>query len=345
MKLDNRKGTLGATDCTVRNIVHLSLGGKSMRVVVSNEMGTTPLTVGAAEVALSSGDAGIAKGTSKVITFEGSPSVTIPAGVKIFSDSVPIDLPFQANVAISLFLPAQPIPFVTAHSYGNQANFIAPGNGVGAPALANAVETDMWQFVSAVEVQAPPEGAAIVTLGDSITDGAFSTRSANLRWPDDLARRLHANQKTRSLAVLNEGIGGNRILHGEHGQFVVDSALARFDRDVLSQAGVRYLVLLEGINDIGIATKPENPGAAVTASDLILGITQLIERAHAHGIRVYVGTIMPDKGLGFYYSDAGEKLPAGGRRVDSHQQALRRCHRLRQGAARSAGSPTPAACI
>jgi lysophospholipase L1-like esterase len=168
------------------------------------------------------------------------------------------------------------------------------------------VETDSWHFLSAVEVQAVPESAAIVTFGDSITDGAFSTRSSNLRWPDDLARRLQTDTNTKTLSVLNEGIGGNRILHDETNSVAVPSALKRFDRDVLSQAGVKYLILLEGINDIGIATRPNNPMDPVSADDLIFGLTQMIERAHAHGIKVYLGTIMPDEGLGFYYSEAGE---------------------------------------
>ena len=244
--------------------------------------------------------------SAKVLTFNGRYSVTIPAGAKVFSDGFSMNLPAGSNLAVSIHIPKQPIPNLTEHAYANQSNFIASGNVVEAKTLTNALETDSWQFLSAVEVRASTESAAIVTLGDSITDGAVSTRSANLRWPDDLTRRLQASAKTRLLSVLNEGIGGNRILHDETASVAVPSALKRFDRDVLSQAGVKYLIILEGINDIGIATRPNNPVDPVSADDLILGLTQLIERAHTHGIKVYLGTIMPDEGLGFYYSEAGE---------------------------------------
>ena len=304
--MDNSKGTIGTADFTIRQIVHTSLAGNLVRVVFTNEMGTTPLTLAGAQAALSAGEREIVIDSARVLTFNGRSSVTIPAGAKVFSDSFYMNLPIGSNLAVSMDIPAQPIPNLTEHAFANQSNFIAPGNVVGAKTLTNAVEMDVWQFLSTVEVRASLESAAVVTLGDSITDGAFSTRSANLRWPDDLARRLQANAKTRSLAVLNEGIGGNRILHDETASVAMPGALKRFDRDVLSQAGVKYLIILEGINDIGIATRPNNPIDPVSTDDLVLGLTQMIERAHTHGIKVYLGTIMPDEGLGFYYSDAGE---------------------------------------
>jgi lysophospholipase L1-like esterase len=304
--MDNSKGTVGTADFTIRQIVHTSLAGNVARVVFTNEMGTTPLILAGAQAALSAGGAEIVPDSARTLTFNGRPSVTIPAGAKVLSDNFSMNLATGSNLAVSIYIPTQPIPNLTEHAFANQSNFIAPGNLVAAKTLTNAVDTDIWQFLSAVEVQASPESAAIVTLGDSITDGAFSTRSANLRWPDDLARRLHANAKTRSLSVLNEGIGGNRILHDETASVAMPSALKRFDRDVLSQAGVKYLIILEGINDIGIATRPNNPIDPVSADDLIFGLTQMIERAHTHGIKVFLGTIMPDEGLGFYYSEAGE---------------------------------------
>jgi lysophospholipase L1-like esterase len=304
--IDNSKGKLGAADYTIRQIVHTSLGGRVLRVVFTNEMGTTPLSLAGSQVALSAGAAGIVADSAKALTFDGNPSVTIPVGAKVFSDGVSMNLPAGSNLVVSIYIPAQPIPYLTEHAFANQSNFIAPGNRLAAPALTNAIDTDTWTFLSAVEVQASPGSAAVVTLGDSITDGAFSTRSANLRWPDDLARRLQANRKTSSLSVLNEGIGGNRILHDITDPFIMPSALRRFDRDVLSQAGVKYLIILEGINDIGIATRPKDPMDPVSADDLIFGLTQMIERAHTHGIKVFLGTIMPDEGLGLYYSEAGE---------------------------------------
>jgi lysophospholipase L1-like esterase len=195
---------------------------------------------------------------------------------------------------------------LTLHAYANQPNFMATGDQTASPTLKDPVESDSWLFLSAVEVEAPAADATVVTLGDSITDGAFSTRGKNLRWPDDLARRLHANHSTAGLSGLNEGIGGNRLLHSDIGTNAGPEALARFDRDVLTQSGVKYLVILEGINDIGVGTGPSNAYDTVTSDELIFALSQLIERAHSHGIKVYLGTIMPDKGLNFYYTPAGE---------------------------------------
>jgi lysophospholipase L1-like esterase len=242
----------------------------------------------------------------KSITFAGKSSTIVPAGVKLFSDAVDFDLPAGANLAISLFIPRQPIPTLTMHAYANQPNFMAPGDQTSSSPLTQPVESDSWLFLTAVEVQAPARAASVVTLGDSITDGAVSARGANRRWPDDLGRRLQSDPKSSFLGVLNEGIGGNRILHSDIGSNAGPGALARFDRDVLSQASVEYLIILEGINDIGVGTSPVNAHDTVTPQQLIDGLTQLIDRAHTHSIKVYLGTIMPDKGLGLYYTDAGE---------------------------------------
>jgi lysophospholipase L1-like esterase len=300
--IDNSKGPLGTLDYTVRENVHTSLPGKTLRVVVSNEMGTTPLSISSASIALSSSYPAL----PKAITFGGKLSTIVPPGAKLFSDALDFDLPAGANLAISLCIPKQPIPTLTMHAYANQANLMALGDQTSSATLTQPVESDSWLFLTAVEVQASAHAASVVTLGDSITDGAVSARGANRRWPDDLARRLQANPKTASLAVLNEGIGGNRILHSDIGTNAGPGALSRFDRDVLSQAGVRYLVILEGINDIGVGTGPTNPHDTVSAQELIDGLSQLIDRAHTHGIKVYLGTIMPDKGLGLYYTEAGE---------------------------------------
>ena len=303
--IDNVKGPLGTVDYTLHENIHTSLPGKTVRIVVSNEMGTTPLNIGAASIALTAPD-GAAPAHPKAITFAGKPSTIVPPGAKLFSDSLDFDLPAGTNLAISLFVPKQPIPTLTMHAYANQTNFMAPGDQTSLPTLTQPVESDSWLFLTAVEVQASVRAASVVTLGDSITDGAVSARGANRRWPDDLARRLLSDPRTSSLAVLNEGIGGNRILHSDIGTNAGPGALARFDRDVLSQAGVKYLVILEGINDIGVGTGPANPHDTVSPEQLIQGLSQLIDRAHTHGLKVYLGTIMPDKGLGLYYTDAGE---------------------------------------
>jgi lysophospholipase L1-like esterase len=300
--IDNTKGPLGTLDCTLRENIHTSLPGKTVRIVVSNEMGTTPLNIGGAIIALSAPS----PARQRAVTFAGRPSTIVPAGAKLFSDALDFDLPAGANLAISLFVPKQSVPTLTMHAYANQPNFMAPGDQTSSPTLTQPVESDSWLFLTAVEVQAPAQAGSIVTLGDSITDGAVSARGGNRRWPDDLARRLQADPKTASLGVLNEGIGGNRILHSDIGTNAGPGALARFDRDVLSQAGVKYLIILEGVNDIGVGTGPINPHDTVSPQQLIDGLTQLIDRAHTHGIKVYLGTIMPDKGLGLYYTEAGE---------------------------------------
>jgi len=300
--IDNATGPLGTLDYTLRENIHTSLPGKTVRIVVSNEMGTTPLSIGGASIALSASSPAL----QKAITFAGKLSTIVPPGAKLFSDALDFDLPAGANLAISLLIPKQSIPTLTMHAYANQPNFMAPGDQTSSSTLTQPVESDSWLFLTAVEVQAPAHAASVVTLGDSITDGAVSARGANRRWPDDLARRLQADPKTASLGVLNEGIGGNRIVHSDIGSNAGPGALARFDRDVLSQAGVKYLLILEGINDIGVGTAPTNPHDTVSPEQLIQGLTQLIDRAHTHGIKVYLGTIMPDKGLGLYYTDAGE---------------------------------------
>jgi lysophospholipase L1-like esterase len=302
--IDNAKGPLGEADYTLREIVHTSLAGQTFRLVLSNEMGTKPLSVGAVRAELPADAAKPALQTQ--VTFSGKSSVLIPPGAKVVSDALPVALPAQTTLTVSLFIPKQSIPTLTMHAYANQPNFMAAGDQMAAASLTQPMESDSWLFLTAVEVEAPGQAASVVTLGDSITDGAFSTRGANLRWPDDLARRLQSNPQTAQLAVLNEGIGGNRILHSDIGTNAGPGALARFDRDVLAQAGVKYLIILEGINDIGVGTNPINPRETVSSEDLIFAFSQLIERAHAHAIKVYLGTIMPDKGLGIYYSEAGE---------------------------------------
>lgn len=304
--LENSEITFGATDTTLRQIVHTSLGGSLVRVEFTNEFGTEPLTIGAAHLALTangptSGEISLA--SAQALTFNGSPTVTIPAGAMALSDPAALKVPAQSDLAISLFLPAQKISRVTHHGSAFQTNYMTAGNVVGLKSLADAKTFDSWYFVKAVDVKTPGDTGAVVAFGDSITDGSSSTKDTNGRWPDALARRLQADKKLKRLGVLNEGIGGNRILHTGN----AENALARFDRDVLGQAGVRYLVLLEGINDIGVAYGPKDPRDVVTADDLILGLAQLTERAHAHGIKVIGATITPYVGAN-YSSPAGEAV-------------------------------------
>jgi lysophospholipase L1-like esterase len=282
--------TYGAADTTLREIVHISIGGPSVRVIFTNEFGTAPLAIGAAHVAISKGGSAIDLANAAGLTFAGRTAVTIPAGALAVSDPVALKVPPATDLTISLFLPAQTIAVVSAHGSANQTGYTAPGNVAGAAALDSPSEIRSWPFIKGVDVKASADSAAVVALGDSITDGAFATNNANARWPDELSRRLLANKATANLSVLNEGIGGNRILNDVTGP----SALSRFDRDVIAQSGVKYLIILESINDIGHATDPVRPNGIVSADDLIFGLTQMTERAHAHGIKVFAATLTPD---------------------------------------------------
>jgi len=296
-------GALGSADITLRQIVHVSLGGSRVRIVLSNEFGSDPLTIGAAHIALSAGGSEIRLASANALTFSGKSSITIPPGAVAISDPADLKLPALSDLAVSIFLPAQPITQLTRHNFAAQTSFLAPGNVVGEKTLADAKTFTTWDFLKDVDVLASTNSAAIVTLGDSITDGARGTIDTNGRWPDELARRLQHDKKTEVLSVLNEGIGGNRVLHDNTGP----SALARFDRDVLAQAGVKYLIIMEGINDIGNATSPTAPKDPVTADDLIAGLQQMVERAHVHGIKVIGATLTPYVGAK-YQSAAGETI-------------------------------------
>jgi len=293
-----------AEDTTLRQIVHVSIGGPSFRVVLTNEFGTDPLNVAAAQVALVNADASAPAAAALPLTFSGLPSMIIPPGAIAISDPVAVKLPALSDIAISIFLPAQTLKTLTLHSSSNTTNYEASGNQLAAATLTSPKEVTPWRFLKAVEVQAPASSGAIVAFGDSITDGAAATKNANARWPDELARRLQADKKLNGMAVLNEGIGGNRILHDGTGP----NALARFDSDVIDQAGVRYVIILESINDIGhIARNPTPADPAVTANQLIAGLEQLILRAHTHGIKIIGATLTPYGGAG-YSSPEGETI-------------------------------------
>jgi lysophospholipase L1-like esterase len=296
-------GAEGTDGTTLREIVHISLGGPTVRVIFTNEFGLDPLTIGAAQIALSTEASAITPTSAVPVTFNGRPSITIPPGALVFSDPVAFKVAPASNLAVSIFLPDQTVNQLTLHPFADQTNYLVPGNAIAAASLDSPQTFFTWDFLKGIDVMADEKSASIVTFGDSITDGAHSTRDANARWPDVLARRLQADKKTANLGVLNEGIGGNRILHDTTGP----SALARFDRDVLAQAGVKYLVIMESINDIGHATDPAKPYDVVTAEDLITGLTQLAVRAHTHGIKVYGATLTPFVGAK-YQSPAGEEM-------------------------------------
>lgn len=290
-------------NATYRNVVHLSIGGDTIRVLLTNEFGTAPLDIGAAHVALNAGGGKLQPNTDRALTFGGRSRVTVPAGAFVASDPVSLQVEPLSDLVVSAFLPDQPVEFTTCHDLGYSANYIFKGDATSSLEATNASRNDSWCFLKEVDVIATSDAAAIVTLGDSITDGARSTAGENRRWPDILAARLHADPRTENLGVLNQGIGGNRLLHDDYGP----SALARFDRDVVAQAGVKYLVVLEGINDIGRYARTRKAEDKVSAEDLIFAFQQLTLRAHAHGIKIFAGTVLPYQGAK-YFSPQGEQM-------------------------------------
>ena len=282
---------------TVRQVVHASIGGTRVRVRLSNAYGTESLHIGAARVGLRSTGASIVSGSDRALTFNGSESTTIPAGALAISDPVILRVPDRGDLAVSIYVPGTALA-ATEHSLGLQTTYISPqGDFSGADTLPTAATTQSYYFLAGVEVDAAPNSRAVVTLGDSITDGLHSTADANARWPNRLAERLRTQKGGSKVAVLNAGISGNRVLDDTVGT----NASARLDRDVLVQSGVRYLIVLQGINDIGFPGSP-------AADEIIAGHLQIIDRAHAVGLKVYGGTLTPFQAFlpGFYYTDDGE---------------------------------------
>jgi lysophospholipase L1-like esterase len=290
-------------DQTVRMIVHTSIGGSRARVELSNAYGTAPLMIGSAHVGLHVSGGMVAPGSDKTLTFGGKPSISIPPGALAVSDPVNLAVPKLGDLAVSLYFPTDTGPF-TMHSTGLHTTYIMAGDVTGVTALGEAPTTRSWYFLSSVDVAAPATTGVIVAFGDSITDGATSTNDANASWPSRLAARLLANPLTANLAIVNQGISGNRVLR----ENTATNALARFDRDVLSQAGVKWVMLMEGINDIGRGTGAgATTEGAVTADDLIQGMKQLVERAHMRGIKAIGCTLTPFAGAA-YYSEKGEEI-------------------------------------
>jgi lysophospholipase L1-like esterase len=282
---------------TIRQVVRVSIGGKQVRVRLSNAFGSGPLVISSAHVALRSTGAAIVAGSDRTLTFSGLSSIAIPPGALAVSDPVNLQVPDLGDLAVSIYVAGSQLAS-TQHTEGRQTTYAsAAGDFTGADNLTAATTTESVYFLTGVEVVAPRNAKAVVALGDSITDGYNSTVDANKRWPNRLAERLQAQRGGSKVAVLNAGISGNRILHDMDGS----NALARLDRDVLVQSGARYLIVLLGINDIGF------PGA-VTPEQIIAGHRQIIARAHAMGLKVVGGTLTPFQAFlpGLYYTDVGE---------------------------------------
>ncbi|NIJ33955.1 SGNH/GDSL hydrolase family protein [Sphingomonas oligoaromativorans] len=294
-------------DATLRQVIRLSAGGNRIRLRLSNAFGTQPLVIDNVHVAhaLSSAGARIDQASDRPVTFNGLASVTIPAGASYLSDPVAMAAAPLAVLAVSLHLPEAP-DRQTGHPGSRSTSYLVHGNQSAAADLANAQKVDHWYQLAGIEVEAPAAAGAVVTLGDSITDGHGATTNGNDRWPDRLAERLQATPATRGLSVLNQGIGGNRLLLDGLGP----NALARFDRDILAQPGVRTVVVLEGVNDLGTFTRdaPASPeGHAALVAQLIGAYRQIVERAHAQGVKVIGATILPYGGNSYYHPDTANE--------------------------------------
>ena len=289
-------------DQTVRMIIRPTIGGSVLRVQFSNATGGEPVTIGRARMAKSGRDGVITAGTDRAVTFGGRASVTIPAGAIAVSDPVVLDVAAFELLAVSIHLPGE-TAVNTLHPLGLRTTYIAKGDRTADTALVGAETNRSYFWLTGVEVKAPQTAGTIVAFGDSITDGYATTPDASLAWPDLLAGRLQRDPRTSAMSVLNMGFSGNRMRRDGAGV----SALARFDRDVLARPGVRWVILLEGINDINIAAIPGiPPSEGVTADQLIAAYSQFIDRAHLHGIKVAGATITPTEGLWLYNAHTEE---------------------------------------
>lgn len=272
----------GLSNNTLRQIVRVSIGGNQLRLTLSNKYGTSPVTLNSVHLAVSAGGSSIKSGTDSVLTFGEKESVTIPAGKTVTSDTLDYCLSKLTEIAITIYF-GSTSTVLTGHPGSRTTSYIMTGNAVNSINMPSAVTTEHWYIITGIDVIAEASSRAVVAIGDSITDGRGSTTNMQNRWTDNLANRLQENASTSGVAVLNQGIGGNAVLSGGLGP----TALERFDRDVLSQNGVRYIIIFEGVNDIGESDSLE------VASHLINAYKEFISKAHANNILIYGATILP----------------------------------------------------
>jgi lysophospholipase L1-like esterase len=291
-------------DMTMRQIVHLSIGGRTLRLHISNAFGTERLHFSSVHIArpLSPSGPQIDAGSDRALTFSGRQDVIVPAGAEYISD--PIDYPVEplSNLAVTFHLDSPPVG-QTSHPGSRSTSYFLHGDLVGAADLPNARQVDHWYQLSGVDVRARGDASALVILGDSITDGHCATTDGNDRWTDVLAARLEASPAGRHIAVLNQGIGGNHLLTDGLGP----NALARFNRDVLVQTGVGYVIIFEGVNDLGGLTRlgEASPAAHAALVERILSAyEQMIARAHAQRLKIFGATIVPFAGSNYYHPPA-----------------------------------------
>lgn len=289
----------GLSNNTLRQVVCVSLGGDSLRLKFSNEFSASPVTLKAVQVAVSKGDGVIEASTVKELKFNKKSAVTMQPGVAVTSDPIAFDLKPRLELAITIYF-GQTAPDVTGHPGSRTTSYLLAGDQISSVDTKGSVRTDHWYIINGIDVTAPSSAAAVAILGNSITDGRGSGTNLQNRWPDILAERLLKNPTTRQVGVLNLGIGGNCVLR----QCLGPSALDRFERDILRQQRVRWLIIFEGVNDIG--QTPDEPAAMRVAQDLIAAFGKMIDEAHAAGLLVYGVTITPF-GKSFYDTDFREK--------------------------------------
>jgi lysophospholipase L1-like esterase len=303
----------------VRHVVHISAGGDELRIRLTNEFGSAPLRIGEVRVGLRAGGGAstdMSRGTGRRVTFSSHAGITVPAGAPAVSDPVRLAVQPGADLVVSIYLP-EPTPVTTLAAFGFQENVIADGNVTASATVTPAATITQYLLLSGVSVRA--RGSAIVALGDSITNGANTQNNLNHRWPDLLAARLRAAHADRG--VVNLGVSGNRLLHDpnppaghpaeEYAAHFGQSALRRFDRDVLAQPAARYLIVLLGVNDLGHPGTSAPPSEVVSAQDIIGGHRQLIARAHQAGLRAYGATILPFRGDTFGFGSAENERKRG----------------------------------
>ena len=297
---------LRLSDQTVRQIARVSIGGSSLRVRLSNLHGDGPVALGPVHVALRAEGSSIVAGSDRELRFGGKPTVTIAKGASALSDAVTFEVKPLQELAISLYVPAVTAPGpATLHNAGLASAYLTEhGDATASTSFPGTEVNGSRFFLSGIDVGGPAERHAVVAFGDSITDGVGAKPDTYERWPDYLAVRLRADPALAAVAVVNAGIGGNRVLNDNFGP----SAQARFDRDALDQPGARWIVLLEGINDIGGSGQPSTPKDDVSAEQIIDGMKSLITRAHAKGVKIYGATLTPFNGANWpYHSSRNEQ--------------------------------------
>lgn len=288
----NNPPSPGLANNSLRQVVRVSIGGDTLRMKFSNDFSTSPTTMQAVSIAVSKGGAGIDVSTSKALTFQGSSSVTMSPKSSVISDPVAFRLTPRMSVAITIRYGSSSAS-VTGHPGSRTTSYLLTGDQTRAADFSNPTKTEHWYSINAIDVKAPLSAASVAILGNSITDGRGSTTDQQNRWPDIFSEALLKNPATRNVGVLNLGIGGNCVLNGGLGP----TGVSRFDRDILEQQGVRWVVVFEGVNDIGGVRN--DLAAADMANNLIDAYKSFISKAHAKNLKIYGATIMPFGGNGY----------------------------------------------